>query len=88
MIVCVEFPTQKKLSLGGPPYASPSSVYMAHLGHPGQEIPYDVEGTPLNEKEGQTEDPNGFQRVGHWKAEESHPMGKGMDWVSVWKRLM
>ncbi|KAJ5597424.1 TPMT family [Penicillium hordei] len=84
VIVCVEFPTQKKLSLGGPPYASPSSVYLAHLSHPGQEIRYDVEGAPLTELE--LENANGFQRVGHWKAEKSHPMGKGMDWVSVWRR--
>ncbi|KAJ6149613.1 TPMT family [Penicillium samsonianum] len=88
VIVCVEFPTQKKLSLGGPPFASPSSVYLAHLSHPGQEIPYDVEGTPINTEEGQLEPANGFQRVGHWKAEQSHAMGKGMDWVSVWRRSM
>ncbi|KAK4862753.1 hypothetical protein LT330_002886 [Penicillium expansum] len=85
VIVCVEFPTQKKLSLGGPPYASPSSVYLAHLSHPGQEIQYDIEGAPIN-IEGHLEHAKGFQRVGHWKAEQSHAMGKGMDWVSVWRR--
>lgn len=85
VVVCVEFPTQKKLTLGGPPYASPSSVYLAHLSHPGQEIPYDVEGAPIN-AELELENPIGFRRVGHWNAEKSHPMGKGMDWVSVWRR--
>ncbi|CAG8886055.1 unnamed protein product [Penicillium egyptiacum] len=85
VIVCVEFPTQKKLSLGGPPYASPSSVYLAHLGQPGQEILYDIEGAPIN-TDLELENANGFQRVGHWKAQKSHPMGEGMDWVSVGRR--
>jgi hypothetical protein len=84
VIICVEFPTQKKLSSGGPPYASPSSAYLAHLGYPGQGILYDSEGMPINPA-GQQE--AGFQRVGHWKAENSHAMGNGTDWVSVWRRL-
>ncbi|PYI26445.1 S-adenosyl-L-methionine-dependent methyltransferase [Aspergillus indologenus CBS 114.80] len=88
LIVCVEFPTTKKLSAGGPPYASPSSVYLAHLGHPGQEITYDVDGSPslgIGEENARSV---GFSRIAHWKAERSHAMGNGTDWVSVWRRGM
>ncbi|PYH98623.1 putative thiol methyltransferase [Aspergillus ellipticus CBS 707.79] len=82
VMICVEFPTFKALSQGGPPYAMPSPVYVAHLGHPGKEIPYDEAGIPKESCEGGGP---GLQRVGHWKAVRSHPMGKNTDWVSVWK---
>ncbi|KAL5366000.1 S-adenosyl-L-methionine-dependent methyltransferase [Aspergillus floccosus] len=86
-IICVEFPTFKKLSQGGPPYAAPSSAYLAHLNHPGKEISYDIEGTPVG-LDGEGPGPgSGFQRIAHWKADRSHAMGKGTDWVSVWRRL-
>ncbi|KAI9040580.1 S-adenosyl-L-methionine-dependent methyltransferase [Aspergillus affinis] len=85
-LVCVEFPTSKKLSKGGPPYAAPSSAYLAHLGHPGREISYDIEGEPESLEGGEFEPGNGFRRIAHWKADRSHPMGQGMDWVGVWQR--
>ena len=43
-------------------------------------------GDPLEGEPGQPGQGDGFQRIGHWKATRSHEMGKGTDWVSVWKR--
>ncbi|PWY73039.1 putative thiol methyltransferase [Aspergillus heteromorphus CBS 117.55] len=85
VMICVEFPTFKTLSQGGPPFAMPSSVYVAHLGHPGQEIPYEEAGIPKERCEGGGP---GLQRVAHWKAVRSHPMGRDTDWVSVWKHAV
>ena len=54
-----------------------------HLRYPGVEIEYDEEGNAVGPAGGGGE--GGLRRVGHWKAERTHEMGKGKDWVSVWK---
>ena len=43
-LVCLEFPTDKPPSSGGPPHSSPSKAYIEHLSHPGEDVPYDEEG--------------------------------------------
>lgn len=82
-LICLEFPTYKEPSTGGPPFAVPSPVYAAHLGNPGAEQPYDAEGNLL-ERVQEVKSPC-FYRIAHWKAERTHEVGKGTDWVSVWK---
>ena len=50
---------------------------------PGVEIVYDEEGNAVGPGSGQGE--GGLRRVGHWRAERTHEIGRGKDWVSVWK---
>ncbi|KAE8353584.1 putative thiol methyltransferase [Aspergillus coremiiformis] len=86
VLVCVEFPTYKELSTGGPPWGVSSTVYQAHLSYPGAELQYDQEGNPIIPTE--VSKTRGLTRIGHWKAERTHKMGQGTDWVSVWKISM
>ncbi|KAA6414026.1 MAG: thiol methyltransferase [Lasallia pustulata] len=67
-LICLEFPTYKDPSLGGPPFGLSPAVYVEHLSHPGEELP-----------------PGGLERVAHWQPERTHEIGKGTDWVSVWR---
>jgi hypothetical protein len=88
-LVCVEFPTYKPPSTGGPPWALPPKIYTAHLPRPGQELPYDEEGNLLEDKLGEpTED--GLARIAHFQPKRTHQIGIGADgkvtdWVGVWK---
>lgn len=85
-LICVEFPTNKPPATGGPPFALPPKVYLAHLTHPGEQLPYDDEDNLLEEKiEGKS--PTGLERIAHWQPERTHEIGKGSDWVSVWKHV-
>lgn len=83
-LICLEFPTYKEPSTGGPPFGVAPPVYVAHLGHPGAEPSYDSEGN-LVSGETSPSGEGGFQRMAHWQAERTHEVGKGTDWVSVWK---
>lgn len=88
-LICLEFPTTKPRASGGPPFGVPSSAYEMHLRYPGVEILYDEEGNAVGpgsgQGEGGSDGDEGLRRVGHWKAERTHEVGKGKDWVSVWK---
>lgn len=88
VLICVEFPTYKPPSTGGPPWALPPEVYEAHLTRPGEEVRNDSEGYVskeyLEEIRGKPND-KGLVRVAHWLPERTHEIGKGTDWVSVWK---
>lgn len=83
-LICIEFPTYKDPMTGGPPYGLPPKVYVEHLSHPGKKLPYDDEG---HVKEGVSEQagPEALERIGHWQPERTHAIGKGTDWVSVWR---
>lgn len=83
-LVCLEFPTYKAPSTGGPPWGVTPDVYVEHLSHPGEELAYDDDGrikaNPLRRaSEG------GLERVAHWQPERTHEIGKGTDWMSVWR---
>ncbi|KAI9656552.1 MAG: hypothetical protein M1821_004759 [Bathelium mastoideum] len=84
VLVCLEFPTYKDPSTGGPPYALPSVVYLQHLSRPGEDIPYDKDGhiieQPPSDTNGET-----LVRIAHWKAERTHQIGAGTDHVSIWR---
>ncbi|KAI9831687.1 MAG: hypothetical protein M1819_004753 [Sarea resinae] len=43
-LICLEFPTYKPASTGGPPWGLPPSVYVAHLTRPGEEVSVSSEG--------------------------------------------
>lgn len=88
-LICLEFPTTKPPSAGGPPYSSPSKAYMEHLSHPGEDVPYTEEGevkvNPFSES-----GPGALERVGHWNPADTHAVGKDadgkvMDYVSIWR---
>jgi hypothetical protein len=83
LLICVEFPTTKPPSTGGPPWALPPVVYEQHLSWPGDEIKYSEDGDIIVD-EGREESDKGLFRVAHWMPERTHEVGKGTDWVSVW----
>ena len=83
-LICVEFPSKKDPKIGGPPYALPPPVYVQHLGHPGQYVPYQVNGH-VEEESGLPSDPAGLRRIAHFQPERTHEIGKGQDWVSIWQ---
>ncbi|XMA13160.1 hypothetical protein WAI453_005951 [Rhynchosporium graminicola] len=87
-IVCVEFPAYKPPSTGGPSWALPPKVYLAHLTRPGEELPYAEDGELQDSKLGESSK-NGLVRVAHFQPERTHQIGydaegKVTDWVSVW----
>ena len=84
-LVCIEFPTYKDPADGGPPWALPPEVYEAHLSKPGVEIPYDDKGRVVLDKDGDHTE-GGLVRVAHFQPERTFEVGKGTDWVSVWKK--
>lgn len=83
-LICIEFPTYKDPSTGGPPWGLLPKVYFEHLSHPGEEIPYDKAGH-IQEDDLRKTSSNGLERVAHWQPERTHEIGKGTDWVSIWQ---
>lgn len=85
-LVCLEFPTYKDPASGGPPWALPPVVYEQHLARPGEDIPYDDAGYVIVVKEAADEGNDlTLVRVAHWQPERTHEIGKGTDWVSIWR---
>ncbi|EZF69238.1 hypothetical protein H105_08261 [Trichophyton soudanense CBS 452.61] len=87
-LICLEFPTTKDPTLGGPPFASTPEAYLEHLSKPGEDIPYDDKGNVQAGLSNKTGD-NGLVRVAHWHPERTHEVGKDSDgtvrdWVSIW----
>ncbi|CAD6567119.1 MAG: hypothetical protein ASARMPRED_000506 [Alectoria sarmentosa] len=83
-LICVEFPSAKDPLIGGPPFALPPQVYTEHLAHPGKELPYDEKGHVKGGVSG-PRSPVALTRVAHWQPERTHEIGKGQDWVSIWR---
>ena len=83
-LICIEFPTYKDPSTGGPPWGLPPKVYLEHLSHPGEDIPYDESGN-IQDNVLKRASPGGLERVAHWQPERTHEIGKGTDWVSIWR---
>ncbi len=95
-LVCVEFPSTKPPSTGGPPYGLPGKVYRAHLGQPGVVLGYDGEDNLLVSEEEMEGDANGAGKgegngearglacLTRYQPQRTHEIGRGKDWVSVW----
>jgi hypothetical protein len=83
-LVCLEFPTYKEPSTGGPPWALPPDVYEMLLPRPGEEIKYDKEGYVVKDEREPSE--KALVRIAHWQPDRTHEIGKGTDWVGIWKR--
>ncbi|KAL8676800.1 MAG: hypothetical protein Q9186_006707 [Xanthomendoza sp. 1 TL-2023] len=83
-LICLEFPTYKDPSTGGPPFGLTPQTYVEHLSHPGEELPYDETGHVQVGSQGRPK-PASLERLHHWQPERTHEIGKGTDWVSVWQ---
>lgn len=82
-LVCLEFPTSKDLKSGGPPFGVRPETYVAFLSRPGEDLPLGEDG---NLKTHAPEaKPNALVRIAHWQPDRTHEIGKGTDWISVWK---
>ena len=84
-LVCLQFPTHRDPRSGGPPWALPGQVYVEHLSHPGEEVPYDEETGLVKANPLRRASEGGLERVAYWMPERTHAAGKGTDWVSVWR---
>ena len=84
VLICLEFPTYKDPSTGGPPYALPPAVYFQHLSRPGETIPYREDGH-IVEQTSSVSNEDALIRIAHWRAERTHPIGQGTDHVSLWQ---
>ena len=84
-LICVEFPSNKDPKIGGPPYALPPPVYVEHLGHPGEELPYSSETGHVVEGSSRVKNAAALKRIAHWQPTRTHEIGKGQDWVSIWQ---
>ncbi|KAI1176612.1 S-adenosyl-L-methionine-dependent methyltransferase [Nemania sp. FL0916] len=86
-LICLEFPSEKKSSEPGPPWASPPAEYIGYLSNPGTKPPTDEHGGVIA---GQTESaaPNGIKRLVHIKPKRTHAGGtkdgRVQDYISVW----
>jgi hypothetical protein len=89
-VVCIEFPTYKPPSTGGPPWALPSKIYLAHLSRPGEDLPYGEDGELLEARLGEPRK-TGLRRIEHFQPKRTHQIGydsegKVTDFVSIWAR--
>lgn len=87
-VVCVEFPTYKPPSTGGPPWALPPKIYLAHLTRPGLELPYAEDGGLEESKLGE-KSKEGLVRLEHFQPARTHQIGYGADgkvtdWIGIW----
>lgn len=87
-LICLEFPTHKLASSGGPPWSLPSTVYLELLKWPGKEISYDASGLVIETDEAKMSG-KGLVRAAHYVPERTHGMGTvdGVvrDCISVWR---
>jgi len=86
--VCLEFPTYKPPSTGGPPWALPPHIYTAHLPRPGEELLYGEDGELVESTLGEPSK-NGLQCIAHFQPNRTHKIGytedgKVTDWISIW----
>ncbi|QDS71118.1 hypothetical protein FKW77_009658 [Venturia effusa] len=82
-LICLEFPTYKEPSTGGPPWALPPEVYENLLPYPGEELTYNADGYVIEKRK----EPNNksMVRVAHWQPDRTHEIGKGTDWIGIWQ---
>lgn len=87
-LICLEFPTHKLASSGGPPWSLPPTVHLELLKWPGKDISYDSSGLVV-ETDGARKSERALVRVAHYVPMRTHGMGiiDGVvrDCVSVWR---
>lgn len=89
-LICLEFPTHKPASSGGPPWSLPPTVHVELLKRPGEDIQYDDAGVVIASNRTEAED--ALVRVAHYTPSRTHTIGvvQGVvrDGVSVWQHKM
>ncbi|KAL9597171.1 MAG: hypothetical protein Q9219_005337 [cf. Caloplaca sp. 3 TL-2023] len=83
-LLCLEYPTYKEPATGGPPFGLTPQLYVEHLNHPGEDVPYDEAGYVKAQDQSQPSS-GSLERIGHWQPDRTHEMGKGTDMMSVWR---
>ncbi|KAL1597662.1 hypothetical protein SLS59_007360 [Nothophoma quercina] len=87
ILICLEFPTHKPASSGGPPHSLPPTVHLELLKRPGEEISYGEGGVVVATDRQAGE--GALVRVAHYTPRRTHDVGviKGVvrDCVSVWR---
>ncbi|KAK3685456.1 S-adenosyl-L-methionine-dependent methyltransferase [Podospora appendiculata] len=89
-LVCLEWPLTKPPSTGGPPWGVTADAYAAHLGHPGEEIPYNKDGYVAVAAPSSSSSA-GLKQLGRFKPTRTHKAGydadgRITDFISVWGR--
>lgn len=86
MLICLEFPTHKPATSGGPPWSLPPTVHAELLKRPGEEISYD-KGVVVKTDRPEGED--ALVKVAHYTPKRTHNVGvvQGIvrDCVSMWR---
>jgi methyl halide transferase len=86
-LICLEFPTHKPPSSGGPPFSLPSLVHEELFKRPGDAISYDENGKIV--KTGREESAKALVKTAHWTPKRTIQVGMKdgvvTDRVSVWK---
>ncbi|KAK3327317.1 S-adenosyl-L-methionine-dependent methyltransferase [Cercophora scortea] len=92
-LVCLEWPLTKPPSTGGPPWGVTADAYVAHLGHPGEDIPYTKDGhvEVTAQSSSSSISSAGLKRLGRFKPTRTHKAGYDSDgkiteFISVWGR--
>ncbi|KAF1940994.1 S-adenosyl-L-methionine-dependent methyltransferase [Clathrospora elynae] len=87
ILICLEFPTHKPASSGGPPWSLPPTVHAELLKRPGDEITYDDNGVVM--KTDREESEEALVKIAHYTPKRTHDVGvvKGVvrDCVSMWR---
>ncbi|KAF1837646.1 hypothetical protein BDW02DRAFT_595317 [Decorospora gaudefroyi] len=87
VLICLEFPTHKPASSGGPPWSLPPLVHDELLKRPGQDIVYGEDG--VVQKSDREESEDALVKVAHYTPKRTHEVGiiKGVirDCVSMWR---
>ncbi|PNS19169.1 Hybrid signal transduction protein dokA [Sphaceloma murrayae] len=85
-LICLEFPTYKEPSTGGPPWAVRPVEYVGYLSRPGDKVDYDDQGFVKGvDEENPERTEKGLVRIAHFQPDRTHEIGKGTDWISVWR---
>lgn len=87
VLICLEFPTHKPVSSGGPPWSLPPLVHAELLKRPGQDIQYNDQG--VVKKTDAEETDHALVKIAHYTPRRTHDVGviKGLvrDCVSMWR---
>lgn len=88
-LICLEYPTTKSPTLGGPPWAMPPKIYEGHLPRPGEVLPYNTENGELEAQKLSSPPQDGLKRIAHFHPKRTNrggydEDGNVNDWIGVW----
>ncbi len=88
-LICLEFPTYKPLSTGGPPFGSSPDAYAEHLKHPGKQVRYNEDGHIESDSAAESAE-DSLVCIAHWQPKRTHEVGKDengnvRDFVAIWR---